>query len=342
MVKTIKVAHIGIGALGSRIVKHILKERKGIEYIGGIDIRPAVVGKDLGKVVGLDKIGVKITDDPEEVYQKDPHIAVHTTTSFLEQVYPQLKEAAENGINVISTCEQLSYPKFANEELANKLDDIAKENNVSILGTGINPGFLMDVRPFVLSTGCKDVEKIKVTRRMNASPRRKPFQKKIGAGMELEEFEQAIEEKKITGHVGLEESISLIANSLGWALDKIKVEGVETVVAEEEVSSDFFTAKEGQVKGVSQDAYGLIGEEKKIQLYFKAFLGADPSYDEIVIKGTPEINGKISPCWHGDYGTTAMVVNLIPTVINARPGLLQMNDIANLSYKAGNMGKFIS
>ncbi|NIQ06805.1 MAG: dihydrodipicolinate reductase [Candidatus Korarchaeota archaeon] len=343
MVDKIKAVHMGVGAIGSRIVRHIVNEREGIEYVGAIDVLPEIVGKDLGEVADVGKkLGVKVSDKTKKVLKETkPDILVHTTTSFIKDVFPQIETPIKQGVDVISTCEQLSYPTFADKDLTKKYDKLAKEHDVTVLGTGINPGFLMDVRPFVLSTGCTKVNKIKVTRRMNASPRRKPFQKKIGATMTPDEFRTAIKEGKITGHVGLEESVSLIADSLGWKLDKIKVEDVDPVIADEEVSSKFYSVKPDHVKGTSQKAYGVVGGEKKISLIFKAFLGAEPSYDEVIIDGTPEVNAKISPCWHGDYGTVAMVVNNIPVAINAPPGVLTMMDVVPISFKSGNLAKFV-
>lgn len=343
MQEEIKVVHVGLGPVGSRIVRHIVNERKGIRHVGAIDILPEIVGKDLGEVVEVGKkLGIKVSNEPKRVFEETkPDIAIYSTVSFLKGIFPQIEPAIESGVNVISTCEQLAFPYFIDKELTKKYDDLAKRSNVSVLGTGINPGFLMDVRPAVLSAGCTEVKRVKVIRRMDASPRRKPFQKKIGASMEPEEFKKAIKEGKITGHVGLEESICLIADALGWELDKVRVEEVEPVIAEEEVSSQFYTAKKGQVKGTKQEAYGIVTGEEKIHLFFTAFLGATPSFDEVRIEGTPEIDAKVSPCWHGDHGTVAMIVNLIPTVLNAPPGVLTMNDIAPISFKSGDMGRFV-
>lgn len=344
MVEAIRVVQIGVGSLGSRIVKHISRKRSGIEYVGAIDIRPDIVGKDLGMVTNLnEKMGVKISDDPAKVFTTtNPHIAIHATTSFFKEAFPQIKLPIEHGINVVSTCEQLSYPELTDAKLARKVDEIAKENNATVLGTGINPGFLMDVRPFLLSGACTEVNKIEITRKMNASPRRRPFQEKIGVTLTPEEFEKAIEQEEITGHMGLKESIALIADSLGWDLESIQKGKVKPVKAKKKNSSKFFTVAPGEVKGIDQKAYGLKNGDKKIVLHFTAFLNADPSYDEVKIEGIPDVNARISPCWHGDYGTVGIVVNLIPTVIKERSGLLKMNNIINLSFKKGYMGKFLT
>lgn len=339
----IKVVHVGLGPVGSRIVRHIVNERGGIRHVGAIDILPEVVGRDLGEVAEVGKkLGIEVSNEPKRVFEETkPDIAIYTTTSFLKGIFSQIEPAIESGANVISTCEQLAFPYFADRKLTQKYDELAKKNNVTVLGTGINPGFLMDVRPAILSAGCTEVKAIEVIRRMDASLRRKPFQKKIGTSMEPEEFKKAIEMGNITGHVGLEESICLIANSLGWELDEVRVEEVQPVIAEEEVSSQFYTVKKGQVKGTRQEAYGIVKGERKIHLLFTAFLGATPSFDEVRIEGAPEIDAKVSPCWHGDDGTVAMTVNLIPTVLNAPPGVLTMNDIAPISFKSGDMNRFV-
>lgn len=343
MVETIRVVQLGVGSLGSRIVKHIIKKREGIEYVGAIDIRPEIVGKDLGRVTGLKgKIGVEVSDNPTKVFTNtNPHLVIHTTTSFLKDIFSQIKNPLMHGINVISTCEQLTYPELTDEELTKKIDELARKNEATILGTGINPGFLMDVRPFLLSGACTEVQSIKVTRRMNASPRRKPFQKKIGVTMTPEEFKEGIKKERTSGHVGLKESIALIADSLGWKLEKIRTEGIKPVIAKQKISSKFFTVERGEVKGIDQRAIGEVNGEEKIILHFIAFLNAEPSYDKIEIDGKPHIDAKVAPSWHGDYGTVGMVVNLIPAVINERSGLLKMNELVNLSYKGGHMGKFL-
>lgn len=339
----IKVVHVGLGPVGTRIVRHIVNEREGIKYVGAIDIRPEIVGKDLGEVAEVGrKLGIKVSSEAKKVFEETkPDIAIYTTVSFLKDIFTQIQPAIESGVNVISTCEQLAFPYFTDKELTKKYDELAKKHNVTVLGTGINPGFLMDIRPIVLSAGCTEVRKIEVIRQLDASLRRKPFQEKIGVSMEPEEFKKAIAEGKITGHVGLEESICLIADALGWELERVMVEGVEPVIAEKEVASQFFTVKKGQVKGVKQKAYGIVKGEEKISLFFTAFLGATPSFDEVRIEGRPEINARVSPCWHGDEGTTAIVVNLIPTVLNAPPGVLTMNDIVPISFKSGDMRRFV-
>jgi len=342
MRREIKAVHVGLGPMGLRVVKHMLAERKGIRYVGAVDLAPDLKGKDLGELAGLPACGVAVDDDAGRVFEETkPDIAIYTTVSPLAKFLPQTETAIKHGIDVISTCEELAFPRFIDEDLTRRYDDLCKEHGVTMLGTGINPGFLMDMRAAVLSSACTDVQRVEITRRMDASPRRQPFQKKVGAGMEEDAYRQATASGEITGHVGLDVSICLLADALGWELSEVKVAPPRPVIADEFVSSEYFSVAPGQVKGSEQSAVGIVRGEEKIRLFFAAFLGATPSYDEVVIFGTPEIRARVSPCWHGDYGTVGMAANLIPAVLDSPPGLLTINDIVPLSFKSGDMSRFV-
>jgi len=324
----VRVVLYGVGAVGSRIARFLL-EKKGIEIVGAIDVAKDKVGRDLGDVLGIGKrLGVVVSDDVDAVLSKvKADIAVHATSSFLKDVYPQLEGVIVHGVNVVSTCEELSYPYVTNPKLSKKLDELTKKHKATVLGTGINPGFLMDTLVITLTGVCQKVDKIEVTRLMNAGTRRIPFQKKIGAGLTVEGFKEKIEKKIITGHVGLEQSIAMIAKALGWKLDEIEIDPVEPVVAKTYVESEAIKVKPGQAAGLKQKARGIREGKETITLDFQAYIGAKEEYDSITIKGVPDINQKISPCVHGDYGTVAIIVNSIPKVINAPPGLMTMNEL---------------
>jgi 4-hydroxy-tetrahydrodipicolinate reductase len=208
------------------------------------------------------------------------------------------------------------------------------------LGTGINPGFLMDTLVIALTAPCEKIEKIEAVRVMNAATRRLPFQKKVGAGLTPEQFKNSIEQKKITGHVGLEQSIAMISSTLALDIDKITAEQVEPVIAEETVQSKDITVKKGNVAGLRQKAKGMMKGKKIITLDFQAYIGAKQEYDEIRVRGEPPINQKITPCVHGDKGTVAMIVNAIPKVINTPAGLVTMKDLPVPSAAIGNLGKY--
>jgi 4-hydroxy-tetrahydrodipicolinate reductase len=342
MQREIKAVHVGLGPMGLRVARHILAERQGLRYVGAIDLAPDLEGKDLGELAGLPACGVHVGNDADRVFAETrPDIAIYTTVSSLRSFLPQTQAALKHGVDVISTCEELAFPRFIDADLTKHCDELCRKQGVTMLGTGINPGFLMDMRASVLSAACTDVQRVEITRCMDATPRRRPFQKKIGAGMGADTYREATATGEITGHVGLEVSTCLIADALGWALAEVRVTPPEPVIADEAVSSDYFNVAPGQVKGTEQSAVGIVNGAEKIRLFFTAFLDAAPSYDEVVIFGTPEIHARVSPCWHGDFGTVGMVVNLIPAVLSAPSGLLTINDIVPVSFKSGDISRFI-
>ena len=236
---------------------------------------------------------------------------------------------------------KLAYPYVSEPELAKKLDALGMKYGVTFLGTGINPGFLMDTLVITLTGVCQKVNRIKVERVMNAATRRVPFQKKIGAGLTVKEFEKKIREKAITGHVGLEQSIGMIAGALKWQLDKIKVDPVKPVIAKKNVASEAIKVKRGQAAGLKQCAHGFVGGKERIALEFQAYIGAEEEYDAVTIDGVPPIRQKISPCVHGDLATIAVIVNSIPKVINAPPGLITMKDLPIPSAALEDMRKYL-
>lgn len=341
--KNVKVVSYGIGVIGRRLATHLLT-KEGIEIVGAVDINPEIVGKDLGEVLGGKKIGVSISRDADEVLRKTkPDVVCHTTMSYLRQTHDQFEQILKHGVNIVSTCEELGYP-YATEEgsvFADKLDKVAKKNGATLLGTGINPGFLMDTLPTFLTGPCETVESIYVTRQMNAATRRIPFQKKIGAGMTKEEFREAIDKGKITGHVGLEQSIQMISDTLGWELDEIRVDQPDPVILDHEVASDAIKVPKGRNAGTKQMAYGVMGGKPVITMDFRAYIGAPEEYDSVDIEGVPPIHQKISPCVHGDHGTIAMTANMIPLVINAEPGLKTMVDLPVVHATPVHFGKYI-
>lgn len=338
----VKIALYGVGAVGGMIAKALL-EKEGTEIVSAIDIDKNKIGKDLGTVLGMDKkIGVKVSNDLDIALSKTkPHIAIHTTSSYLKDTGPQIEAIVKHGVNVVSTCEELSYPYFSEPKLAKKLDAVAKKHDVTVLGTGINPGFLMDTLVIALTAPCQKIERIEVVRVMNAATRRLPFQKKIGAGLTVEEFKHKIEKRQITGHVGLEQSVAMISAALAWKLDRIVAEPVEPVVAKKNVSSQNIQVKAGDVAGLSQKAKGMKKNKEVIVLDFRAFIGAEEEYDAITIEGAPTIKQKIQPCVHGDIGTVAMVINSIPKVINAPAGLLTMKDLPVPSAATESLAEYV-
>jgi hypothetical protein len=334
MVEKIRAVQYGCGPIGCSVAK-LASQRRDIELVGAIDIDKNKVGKDLGEVIGLDKpLGVAISDDVNAILsQTKPDIVLHTTSSWLKKVNEQLAGVIKAGINIVSTTEELSFPWRKEPGLSTELDKLAKANKVTVLATGINPGFVMDTWPLVMTAVCQEVKQVKVARIQDASPRRLPFQKKIGAGCTLEEFQKLVDAGTLR-HVGLAESIAMIAAGLGWELDDIRDE-IKPIVAENEVRSQYLTVKPGQAAGVKQIGRGLKGGKELITMDFQAYLGAKESYDAVYITGTPNMEVVIKGGTHGDIATAAMVVNTARRVIEAPPGLLTMKDLPIVTCTAG-------
>ena len=341
--RNIRAVLCGVGAVGALIAKHLI-EKQGIEIVAAVDTDPQKLNKDLGEILKLQtRTGIMITDNVIEALKKTrPDIAIHATSSYLKQTYSQIAALVEQNVNVVSTCEELSYPYLSEPKLAHKLDALAKKHDVTVLGTGINPGFLMDTLVITLTAPCTRIDSVEVTRIMNAATRRIPFQKKIGAGLTLEEFNNRIKNKQITGHVGLEQSIAMIAEALAWKLDRMKVEAVQPVIARRPTASKDIQVPAGKVAGMRQTATATIGGREAIRLHFEAYIGAEQEYDAITIKGVPNITQRIQPCIHGDAGTVAMIVNAVPHVINAPAGLQTMKDLPIPHCTPEDMRKYVT
>ncbi len=324
MTKRIKVVQFGVGPVGAGIVR-LASGKPGIKIVGAIDLKN--VGMDLGDVAGLEsKLGVKISNDPEAVLKKTrPDAVLLATGSVLKNIFPQIQVVLEAGVNIVSTCEELSYPFLKQPALAARIDRLAKKNGVTVLSTGVNPGFLMDAWPLFMTGVCQNIKKIRAVRIQDATPRRLPFQKKIGAGLGLDDFEHLVKSGTIR-HVGLAESIGMISAGLGWKLEKI-TEDIEPVIAEKDIRSRHILIKAGHAAGVRQTAQGIVAGREAITLEFEAHIGAANPYDAVYIDGTPPLEAVIKGGVHGDLATTAMLVNSLPRVIQAAPGLLTMKDM---------------
>ena len=325
----IKVIIYGCGVMGRKIVQALL-DKKSFKIVGAVDIDPKIVGKDLGRLLeSPKKLGLKVEKNASALFSRvKADAVVHTTTSGLKGVFPQIAQCIRAGLNVVSTCEELSYPWKRSAKLAKELDRFARKKGVTVVGTGINPGYLMDTLPLVLTGPCLKVNSIKITRMMNSAKRRIPFQAKVGTGLTTKEFREKIDKKIITGHVGLLESINMIAAGLGWTLDEAVEIPPRPVLAKAPTKSALGVVAPGKVIGLISQAYAKKNGKKLITLEFCAHAGVKKEYDEIIVEGTPRIHEKILGGVHGDLGTVAMTINVIPRTIEARPGLKTMKDLA--------------
>lgn len=330
----IRVLHMGLGPIGLAIVRQVAS-RKGFKVVGAVDIDPGKIGKDLGDVAGLErKLRVRVSDKlAAAIKETKPDVVALCTSSALKKVLPQLEALFKAKVPVVSTTEELSYPYYSNKRLAKEIDRLARKAGVAVLGTGVNPGFVMDALPITLTGVCERVEAIHVDRIQDASIRRLPFQQKIGSGLTPAEFQAKVEAGTVR-HVGLTESIAMIADAMGWKLDRITDE-IAPKIATKPVSSQFLTVKKGQVSGIIQDGVGYRDDQPLVTLHMEAYLGAPESYDAVRITGSPALTMKIAGGVHGDVATASITVNSMPKVIDAAPGLHTMRSLVLPSYFGG-------
>jgi len=330
----IKVLHVGLGPIGAAVVRQ-LAGRKGFTIVGAVDVDPAKVGLDAGSVCGLGRqLRVKVTDDiARTIKATRPDVAVLCTSSSLEKVVPEFEAVLKLKVPIVSTTEELAYPVKRHAAAARRIDSAAKRSRVAVLGTGVNPGFTMDALPIALTGVCQEVTAIHVDRVQDARVRRLPFQQKIGAGLTRDEFMARVRGGSVR-HVGLTESITMIADAMGWKLDSI-TDTIEPKMASAAVSSEFLTVEAGRVAGLIQDGIGSFKGQTRITLHMEAYLGAPESYDAVRISGTPAISMKIAGGVHGDIATASIVVNSIPKILSAPPGIRTMRDMVLPSYFGG-------
>ena len=330
----ISVMFYGLGPIGSAVARQVAT-RKGFTIAGGIDIDPAKLGQDLGGVVGLDRrLKLRVTNDAAGALKREkPDVVVLCTSSSLRKVMPQIETILKAKIPIVSTTEELSYPVGRNRALAKRIDEMARRAKVAVLSTGVNPGFVMDALPIALSGVCERVDSVRIDRVQDARVRRLPFQQKIGSGLTTQQFQKKVEDQSVR-HVGLAESVTMIADAFGWKLDKVTDE-IKPKIAEETVESEFLAVDPGYVCGIIQDGVGWKNGKALVTLHMEAYLGPPESFDSVVIEGVPRIEQKITGGVHGDVATASITVNSIPKVLHAPPGLRTMRDMVLPSWFGG-------
>jgi 2,4-diaminopentanoate dehydrogenase len=330
----IRVVQIGLGPIGAAVARQVA-ERRGLRIVGAVDVDPAKAGRDLGEVADAGRpLKIRVSDDLRKTIKASkPHVAVLCTGSSTKQVLPEIEAILRLKVPIVSTTEELAYPTKANMRYAKAIHQLAKKAKVAVLGTGVNPGFAMDALPIALTAVCDRVDAIRVDRVQDARVRRLPFQQKIGAGLTREQFQKQVDDGTVR-HVGMAQSLSMIADAMGWKLDRITDE-VQPKMATETVTSEFLAVDPGFVCGIVQDGTGYRDGQPVIRLHFEAYLGAPDPYDAVEIAGSPAIRSRVAGGIHGDVATVSITVNSIPRLLEVAPGLHTMRDMPLPSFFGG-------
>jgi len=314
----VKVIQMGIGTVGQAATRS-LAGKKGLDIVGALDMDKEKVGKDLGEVARLGKkLGVIVTDDADSLFAETyADVVIHTVCVYLHEAYPQIIKPIQQGMNVISASEALGNPYVSDPGLAAKLDKLAKKHGVTVLGSGLSPGFTSDYLILALTGACSELRKIRYKRFSDVSPYLGgTVGRHFGLGLSPEEFKKGVEEGEVIGHIGFVECVQTIADRLGWQLDEIKR-------SMEPVHDD-----KGQFVSTKTVVQGIKDGEVKIELDLEAFV--DPkmeTMDRIIIEGVPPIDMVIKPAIPSIEATANALVNAIPHVINAEPGIMTPGDL---------------
>lgn len=320
-----RILHIGLGPLGRKLV-HDLHDRKLGELVGAVDLAPALAGRKVSSVVRGARCSLPILASLDE-FRAWPQVdcAIVTTSSSLERCEPTFRALLERGMNVVSTCEELVWPWLRRPDLAASLHALAKRRGGRLLGTGVNPGFVMDALPLFVTAVCRSVESLHVWRIQDASSRRIPFQQKIGVGLSEREFSARVHAGTLR-HVGLGESLHFLAHRLGWTIDHWDEE-LSFVPAVRALDSGVGRVARGAGAGVRQVAHGFEGERLRIVLEFQAAIGQADPHDRVLVRGEPELDLRIEGGVHGDVATSAITLNAAAALPQAAAGLHDMSSV---------------
>ncbi|MFK7739007.1 MAG: dihydrodipicolinate reductase [Planctomycetota bacterium] len=322
----VRVVSVGLGPIGLMAAK-LLLSKASLELVGAVDVDESMVGRDLAELLERqDPTGLLVESDLEAALDRlRPDAILHCTQSFLPAVHEQLLACVRRGVHVVSSAEELLVPDHQHPALADELDAAALEGGATVLGTGVNPGFAMDFLAVVCSAVASDVTSARCVRVVDAATRREPLQRKIGAGLSKSEFHKQLDTGRF-GHIGMRESVAMVARGLGFEVDRIE-HSVEPVFAAEDHKTAFLVVKEGAVSGIRNKGFGYIGKRAVVKLELAMYVGAPDSHDLIELEGAMPLQLRVPNGIPGDEATAAMLVNSLQGVVAAAPGLCTMLDL---------------
>ena len=341
----IRVVVLGTGQMGSGIAR-LLFEKPGLELVGVYARRKERSGLELGPLIGLEKaLGITVSNDlATTLEQTQPHIAIQATCSRVVDAVGEITTLIRHGVHVISIAEEMAFPAICSAEFAEQTHRLAKANQVAVLGTGINPGFILDLVVIALSGVCADIQSITAKRVNDLSPYGPSVLVSQGVGLSPEAFQAGLENKTVVGHIGFAESIHMIVTALGWEIERIE-EKREAIVSHVRRETPFITIEPGQAAGCHHTAVAYREGKPVITLIhpqqIHPSLEGIETGDYIEIKGTPNVSLSGTPEIPGGLATCALAVNMIPRVLSASPGLHTMAELPVPAAMLGDARKMV-
>lgn len=341
----IRVLVLGTGQMGSGIARLVL-EKQGLQLVGAFGRREERAGMDLGRAIGLGReLGIPVSGELSAVVeQTQPHVAIQATCSRLDDARGEITTLLNHGVNVISIAEEMAYPAASSPSIARELHQLAIEHGTSVVGTGINPGFVLDLLVIMLTGVCAEVQSITARRVNDLSPYGPSVLTSQGVGLTPEAFNKGLKDGTVVGHIGFVESIQMIATTLGWEIDRIE-QMCEPIVSQEKRETPFVTIEPGQVAGCLHTALAYRQGNPVITLVHPQQvhpqLDGVETGDTIEITGNPNVRLAGRPEIPGGQGTAALAVNMIPHILNAVAGLYSMVDLPVPAAMLGDVRRFV-
>jgi len=325
MARTLKVAIAGLGPVGQAVARLVLQS-PGLKLVSAADPAPRYAGQDLAALLGQSrKVGVKVDGEPERWLRKlRADVAFVCTSSLLKDARPLISALLARRVRVLTSCGELAFPAPGQASAFRELDRLARAKKVAVLASGVNPGFAMDALALTLTGPCARVRRVAVTRVVDAGGKL-ALQRRVGAGLNLGQFRRALTEGTIR-HVGLPQSALMIGTALGWKLERLD-ETVEPAIAPRDLDTEYLRIPAGAVAGVKQCLRAFRGSELAVSLDLQVYVGAESPRDHVLVDGDPPVDATITGGLSSDVSTAALLVNSLPRVLAAAPGLLTVRDL---------------
>jgi 2,4-diaminopentanoate dehydrogenase len=342
----VRVGVCGLGSIGRHVAKLLLNHRQGFEVVAAATKEAEAIGRPLGDVVDAGHSeGPTVVDDLRLVLEEKPTVLVYSTGSFLRDTVDDIVTVADAGVHLISPCEELAFPFGRFPDEARRIDEAARRTGAVIVGTGVNPGFIFDALLATTTGVCWDISAIRGRRVVDVIGFGENIHLRLGIGYTQEEFTQGHTEGTIAGHVGFPESIEMLCERLGLQLDGPVEETFEPYVAETPAPTRYGEVRVGYTEGFTQRAVGRVAGEARVQLELVLHLrprsaGFEPS-DSIEIDGLHPVRLTLEPGMDAILATSAQLVNAIPVVLTAGPGLKSVKDLPPTTAWLGDLADSI-
>ena len=323
-----RVIVVGVGPIGLGCAQAVVADR-ALELVGLVDVDPAKVGRTLDELSGRDNAqegSPVVTADLDEPLRGGADVAVVTTSSRFDKVAPTVQRLVSESVAVVSSCEQMAWPWYRHRELADVIDAAARRSGCAVLGTGVNPGFVMDSLAVTVASMLRRVTSVRCVRRVDAGMRRSPLQVKVGATLSKQQFGELADQGRI-GHQGLGESVVLLAAGLGERVEPGTVcESLEPCLADRAIHSALGLIAPGEVTGIHNVARWR-SRDLMIELDLTMAVGLTDPKDIVHLDGPVSLSVTIPGSIPGDSATVAALINHIPIICEAQPGIRTMLDL---------------